>query len=60
MGFTIGAGDGNKRAIGRMRAALTHEELDVANDINAGGASEIDGPVRFRMRQGNARRKHEE
>ncbi len=58
--FAVGAGDGDEGAIGRMRPALAHEELDVADDIDAGRTREIDGPVRLRMgraaRRAKARR----
>ncbi len=39
--------------------ALANEQLHVADDLNPGGTSQIDGPVRLRMGQRDARRKHE-
>ncbi|MCY1230307.1 hypothetical protein D9M72_427160 [compost metagenome] len=42
-----------------MRAAFAHEELDVADDPDARSMGEIDRPVRLRMGERHARRKHE-
>ena len=57
--LAVGPGNGDERAIGRMRPSLPDEKLDVADDLDAGPTGEIDAPVRLRMRQGNARRQHE-
>ncbi len=57
--FAVGAGDRDERAIRRMRPALAHEELDIADDIDTGGMRKIDRPVRLRMGQRHAGRQHE-
>ena len=35
--LAVGAGDGDERRVGRARGALASEELDVADDLDAGG-----------------------
>ena len=45
---------------GATRRALAAEQLDVADDLEAGRLGAFDGPMRFRMRQRHAGRQHEE
>jgi hypothetical protein len=58
--FAVGAGDGDERRIGRSRAALAGEELDVADDRNSRLIGEVDRPVRRGVGQRHAGREHEE
>ena len=58
-GFAVGAGDGDERRVGRAAAALAAEQLDVADHLDRRGMRQPHGPVRRRMRQRHARRKHQ-
>ncbi len=57
--FAVGAGDGDERRIRRALGPLAREQLDVADDLDAGGAGFLHGPVRLGMRERHARRQHE-
>ena len=57
--FAVGAGDGNKRRFRRDMGALTHEKLDVADDLDARRLRLDDDPVRIGMGQRHAGREHE-
>ena len=46
-------------AVGAPRRALAREQLDVADDLDAGAARQLDRPVRLRMRQRHAGRQHQ-
>ena len=52
-------GHGDERAVGCIPAPLPHEQLDIADDLHAGGAGEIDAPMRFRVGQRHAGRQHQ-
>ncbi len=56
--FAIGAGDGDKRRAWRPRAALPHEELDIADDRNPRIVRKVHRPMRLRMGQRHAGREH--
>ena len=46
-------------ASGACARALAREQLDIADDLDAGAARQFDGPVRLGMRQRHAGRQHE-
>ena len=56
--FAVGAGDGDERRVRRSRAALAHEEFDVADDRNPRRVRKVDRPMRLRMGQRHAGREH--
>jgi len=43
-----------------MRPPLPDEKLDITDDLDTGGMSEIDGPMGLRMRQRHAWRQNED
>ena len=49
--FAVGAGDGDERRLRRVGAALTAEQLDVADHLDRGGARQPHRPMRRRMGQ---------
>ena len=57
--LAVGAGDGDERGVGRVAAPLAAEQLDVADDLDGHGAGEADRPMRRRMGERNAGRKHQ-
>ena len=57
--FAVGAGDHDERSVRRMGAPLAAEQLDVADDLDRHGAGEPDRPVRRRMGERHAGRKHQ-
>jgi hypothetical protein len=56
--LAVGAGDGDQRHVRRNAAALTAEQLDVADHFDAGLLRELYAPVRRGVRQRNARRQN--
>ena len=46
--FAVGAGDGDERRARGAARALAREQLDVADDLDAGAARQLDRPVRLR------------
>ena len=56
--LAVGAGDGDERRRRCDQAPLAAEQLDVADNLDAGGVRKRGRPVRGRMRQRHARRKH--
>ena len=57
--LAVGAGNGDERRVGRQLGALAAEQLDVADDLDAGGLGLGDRPVRRGMRERHARRQHQ-
>lgn len=57
--LAVGPGNRNEGAIRRVGTTFSDKELDIADDLDAGGFRQIDGPVRLRMRQRHARCQHE-
>jgi hypothetical protein len=57
--LAVRAGDGDERAIGRVRPALTHEELDVADHLDAGGAGKTALQWGFGMGERHTGREHQ-
>ena len=57
--FAVGAGDHYQRSVGRMGAPLAAEQLDVADHLDRHGLGEPDRPVRRRMGERHAGRKHQ-
>ena len=54
--LAVGAGDGDERRVGRKLRALAAEQLDVADDLDAGGFRQPRRPVRLGMGQRHAGR----
>ncbi len=57
--FAVGAGDGDERRVGTMAPPLAAEQLDIADDLDAGGARAGNRPVRHGMGERHARRQHQ-
>jgi hypothetical protein len=58
-GFAVGTGDGDKRRLRRMTAALPAKQFDVTDHFNAGLLRRQHAPVRRRMSQRRTRRQHQ-
>ena len=56
--FAVGAGNRNQRTVQPARRALAAEQFDVANDLDAFEMRALHAPVRRRMGQRHAGRKH--
>ena len=52
--FAVGAGNGDERRIGRAMRALAAEQLDIADDFDAGVPGALHDPMRRRMRERHA------
>ena len=57
--LAVGAGDGDERRVGARPGTLAAEQLDVADDLDAGGLGFGHRPVRLGMRERHAGRQHE-
>ena len=57
--LAVGAGDGDERRLRAMAPPLAAEQLDVADDLDAGGLGADHRPVRRRMGERHARRQHQ-
>ena len=58
-GLAVGAGDGDEGRFGRKPCPLDAEQLDIADDLDAGGAGALHRPVRPGMGQRHAGREHQ-
>ena len=57
--LAVGAGDADERRVRRDAGPLAAEQLDVADDLDAGARAPLDRPMRLGMGQRHAGREHE-
>ncbi len=57
--LAVGAGDGDERHMELLRPPLAHEQLQVADDLDAGELGGAHRPMRRRVRQRHAGRQHQ-